>query len=107
MCCTIIVCCIIGTHYGHNHRYRVHCLPTIRHFKNNIIKIAVGIGKLAGVQIHISSSRIGSGSLSCTTESEIVHSIERIADGYFVSTNTMFCTIIIRSILMTRNGHDY
>ena len=106
MLSAIIYSCICMTHNSHRYfSYRANGLPAIGNLKSYMGKVYIGIGKILSCQAHSRSTYHLSYSCIDSTESKIVFSIERIADGYIIASHSMLNPIIYCCIRMTDNSH--
>ena len=104
---------VVRTHDSDRRIDLVDCLVTIDHHEVHVREVGVGIGELVlctgsrTLQTHIRGTSIGSGSLSRAIEGEVVHRVERIADGDIIASHTMFRTVVSGGVVMAGDGHHH
>ena len=95
---------------GNSHRYfcyRINGLPAVSYVKNDCCKVFVGVSKLISNQTHVGSTYYSSYSSIATTESKVILSIKRIANGHLITNHTMLSAIINCAVGMTSNSHRH
>ena len=106
---TIIYYRVDMTVNSHRHfRNWSYRLVSISHHKSHLREVIVGIGKLFNSQTHVGGTRIGSGYYSCTTETEVISRIKRIANADNVITaHLVRLSIVFYCTVMTTNHHSH
>ena len=105
---TIVIRSVIVTDNRHCSIDLVNLLITIRHIEGHISEVRICIGELTSIETHVGGTCISSLSrrvVGITIEGKVGNCVQRSTDGYIIAANAVFCTIVIRSVMMTFDGY--
>ena len=105
---SIIGTAVAVTRDGHHRVDRIHGLVTVRHMeRDHAVKITVDILEHGGRETHVHGAGIGERSFRRAAERKVILRISGIADRHIIATHAVDRSVVIRRVLVSRDGHHH